>query len=1221
MQTGQLSSGSFRQNSLLAPELSFGSKGSLFSNKGSGQNESHWLKSFRRVLKYWPEFLIFCLAVAASVVCFWLLRASEDSSADDVFVQQASDRATVLVWEMNRVLGDLEIVTAFMSVSLDWREDFFREKFKNLTIGILDRSPGTQGLTWVPMVTDPADRVFLEEQQGRQLNLSGSPLQMRSTFSGHTVRCIYLRNAAGSNLCSPSIPKGGPFRAGGPQAFGDHAFFPVYFLEPVNDPTKFRSSNEAAIMFDLSSNSARNQSISTAIIKNSPSATSRLLLVQERESQYGLIVFSPVYQSLPCIDAKGQGPKCRTLIGLTNAVFRITDLVIKSQKGLVAVDTNIRGDQFLLDLGNKISSTGHVPLQFFLPGNGCDEHANYSLKFGVDELYSNLNASASDQTVKARLSAILPAICRAVQGDPTLSQKLVNFKDHGLSFSGLDSEGAFYINSFMVADRRWMFIVHSQQYYYRHLLSTNAPPIILAVGILLASILMGGSFLFRKLQHQIAQNAFLVAFRNAATGDKATALNLPALLSKDYIAVEIISKRKNVCVVQSTRKQSGESVAIKLVVNENGKFDETEKDQLKREAFIMKAFTENACDFAVHLAGIGAFRLPEAGTCWFIMEFVQGVNMELVVNDHVQGPIDDMECIKLARQMLSALKLMHTVGILHRDVCLSNIIRCKGNKTDRAWDGRSYTYKLLDFGSAAGIDAGLAPEAMMISASELVQGAGSLPYRSPEMFRTPETASYPTDLWSLGVSMFAAVTGRRPFEEDGELHLNVVIADLLCRSPNVLDSLSAEERSKFDNNLAKVIAKALEKDVTDRYQTVDEMYNALYTCLIKRGEATYSVFLSYRVASEAPLAQLIFDELNHTITPGGHRVTIYFDAHRLVKGENWEDGFIQGILNSLCMFPLMSYGSTAPLAELPEERLSQLLALGWEANPVGRKRLFGKDSDDEDNILKEWLIAVSLLERRVELDSTKVAKNDKERGVLQSAYPILVGRQHPQGHTNYPRMGNYFHVHGGGGRFSQQPSGATNQAAARALRDKAHLPKEHVQRAEARGVASVVQSLTALQGCQLWNHPRDLAEAGLSDNQRCLMGMGCAGPPVDLEGAALTTEQQRLCSQGLDERQLRMLKAQVRYYLPHFHEIIDRAVAAHESVSAMAASGCTPQQQQASLVDEMEAGGNGVGDRCAGIVVEAGGPRAAYLNLTSLQRVPDPPASDADPSVTATLSF
>ena len=41
------------------------------------------------------------------------------------------------------------------------------------------------------------------------------------------------------------------------------------------------------------------------------------------------------------------------------------------------------------------------------------------------------------------------------------------------------------------------------------------------------------------------------------------------------------------------------------------------------------------------------------------------------------------------------------------------------------------------------------------------------------------------------------------------------------------------------------------------------MHEAVFSCLVARGEAYYSVFLSYRAASDAPLASLLFDELNH----------------------------------------------------------------------------------------------------------------------------------------------------------------------------------------------------------------------------------------------------------------------------------------------------------------------------------------------------------------------
>ena len=80
-------------------------------------------------------------------------------------------------------------------------------------------------------------------------------------------------------------------------------------------------------------------------------------------------------------------------------------------------------------------------------------------------------------------------------------------------------------------------------------------------------------------------------------------------------------------------------------------------------------------------------------------------------------------------------------------------------------------------------------------------------------------------------------------------------------------------------------------------------------------------------------------------------------ARACLQGEDWEEGFSTGLLNSLCIFPLLSYGATAPLAALPENRCAALIAEGWAEMPVGRPRLQGRDSDWEDNLLKEFLIA------------------------------------------------------------------------------------------------------------------------------------------------------------------------------------------------------------------------------------------------------------------------
>eukprot|EP00291_Cryptomonas_curvata_P015467 CAMPEP_0172152354 /NCGR_PEP_ID=MMETSP1050-20130122/793_1 /TAXON_ID=233186 /ORGANISM="Cryptomonas curvata, Strain CCAP979/52" /LENGTH=785 /DNA_ID=CAMNT_0012820671 /DNA_START=143 /DNA_END=2501 /DNA_ORIENTATION=+ len=435
------------------------------------------------------------MAIVGAYQSYSVLKAEETRNADNTFLQHAGDRATVLMWEVQRVVGDLQIVTAYMAVSFDWREDYFREKFKNLTAGILERSPGTQGLTWVPMVSDPAERAMLEEQQARQLNLPSTPAQSRITSSGQSVRCIYYKDAAGANLCSPPTPVGGPWSVGGPGV--PHAFFPVLFLEPVEDPSGLRSSNAAAIMYDLSSNAARNASISKAILQGSASATSRLLLVQETATQYGLIVFVPVFQSLPCSPAPS-APVCRTLAGLTDAVFRISDLVIKSQQGLAQASADIRGEQYLLDLGAALGADGHVGARVFHSDSDCASLGNYSAAWGVDELYASTNVSATAPGVRARLAMVLPAICRSAQERGDVGPLLVGHQPY--SFSGVDSDGAFLVSSFMVADRRWLFIGHSTALSYRASLATAAPGAILAVGVLLAAVFFVGlaTFIYKR---------------------------------------------------------------------------------------------------------------------------------------------------------------------------------------------------------------------------------------------------------------------------------------------------------------------------------------------------------------------------------------------------------------------------------------------------------------------------------------------------------------------------------------------------------------------------------------------------------------------------------------------------------------------------------------------------------------------------------------------------
>ena len=71
--------------------------------------------------------------------------------------------------------------------------------------------------------------------------------------------------------------------------------------------------------------------------------------------------------------------------------------------------------------------------------------------------------------------------------------------------------------------------------------------------------------------------------------------------------------------------------------------------------------------------------------------------------------------------------------------------------------------------------------------------------------------------------------------------------------------------------------------------------------------------------------------------------------------------------------------------------------------------------------------------------------------------------------------------------------------------------------------------IAKLQGRKLWVHSSGLKERDLTQGQLELVCEGYAGPPVSLDGIDLSVEQRARCSLGLDERQLRMLKAQVTF--------------------------------------------------------------------------------------------
>ncbi len=181
-----------------------------------------------------------------------------------------------------------------------------------------------------------------------------------------------------------------------------------------------------------------------------------------------------------------------------------------------------------------------------------------------------------------------------------------------------------------------------------------------------------------------------------------------------------------------------------------------------------------------------------------VMEYVEGETLEQHI--HSDGPLSIEEALTVFDQALRGVEHAHSVGIVHRDLKPNNIFLTRNGEI-----------KLMDFGIARIIDA---------SDPELGSAMlGTLLYISPEQI-TGRVADFRSDIYTLGISLFEAVTGRLPFERKSDYSL--MHAHILERPPT-----PRKFQRKLPHEIESVILKAIEKDPDKRFQTATAFREAL----------------------------------------------------------------------------------------------------------------------------------------------------------------------------------------------------------------------------------------------------------------------------------------------------------------------------------------------------------------------------------------------------------
>ena len=256
-------------------------------------------------------------------------------------------------------------------------------------------------------------------------------------------------------------------------------------------------------------------------------------------------------------------------------------------------------------------------------------------------------------------------------------------------------------------------------------------------------------------------------------------------------------------VYRATHRMLARPAAIKLIRPEvlaerHGDAADLAVTRFRREA-------EAAANLrSPHTVELYDFGVTDDGTLYFVMELLQGMDLETLVQH--EGPLPAKRVIHILRQVCESLEEAHANGLVHRDIKPANIhVGRVGLRQDFV--------KVLDFGLVKSVTS-VGGEDSMATAAGLTPGTPA--YMAPEMALGEEVDGR-ADIYAVGCVAYYLLTGRLVFEGTASLQ---VIAKHIREAP-----IPPSERTELeiDPALDRVVLSCLAKNPADRPQTAAEL--------------------------------------------------------------------------------------------------------------------------------------------------------------------------------------------------------------------------------------------------------------------------------------------------------------------------------------------------------------------------------------------------------------
>jgi serine/threonine protein kinase len=287
----------------------------------------------------------------------------------------------------------------------------------------------------------------------------------------------------------------------------------------------------------------------------------------------------------------------------------------------------------------------------------------------------------------------------------------------------------------------------------------------------------------------------------AGLGSAARVDQLTALVAQTLAHYEInmvIGTGRSSMVFHATDTKDDRPVALKVLHPEFSSDDE----EMQRFIRAMKTMMPLRHPNLVGLYGAGKAH----SWCWVAMEYIAGENLTQVIERiGVAGMLDWRHAFRVAVQVGRALEYAHEQSIIHRNVAPTNILIDATNKQA----------KLGDLMLAKALEGTMAKQ--ITRPGEIV---GDVAYMSPERTRGTENLDGRADLYGLGATVYALLTGRPPF---GGSTLVEKISQIRQTAPDKPTKYQMSIPSQFEG----VVLKLLAKSPDDRFQSAAAMLKEL----------------------------------------------------------------------------------------------------------------------------------------------------------------------------------------------------------------------------------------------------------------------------------------------------------------------------------------------------------------------------------------------------------